>query len=32
MLKSIELLYDSAFHVNYTISGIFAVTVVDGYD
>lgn len=32
MLKIIELLYDSACHANCIISGMFAVTVVDGYD
>lgn len=32
MLKIIELLYDSACHVNCTRTGMFVVTVVDGYN
>lgn len=32
MLKTIELLCDSTWYVNCTITRMFVVTVVDGYD
>lgn len=32
MLKTPELLYDSTWHVKFTIIRMFVVTVVDGYD